>query len=72
MIDFETAVQRTNDTLRNNEQKVIRDDVIAHEYGSNRSDAMDLARQMIAARPAICFAIALAVGGAMGWLTSKN
>ena len=72
MIDFETAVQRTSHTLRNSEHEVIRDDVIAHEYGANRSDAMDVARQMIAARPAFCFAIALAVGGALVWVTSKS
>ena len=72
MIDFETAVQRTDKTLRSGEQQVIRDEVIAHEYGSKRPDTVDAAREMIAARPAICFAIALAVGGALGWLTSKR
>lgn len=72
MIDFGTTVQRTNSTLSNNEEVAIHDDVVTHEYNENRSDAMDIARQSIAARPALWFAIALAVGGTLGWLTSKR
>jgi hypothetical protein len=42
------------------------------ERVESATDSLDLARQYIAARPTTTIAIAFAIGGALGWLTSRR
>ena len=61
MIDFSKTFPRTE---------------VGHEsrFGreQNLPDPLDLARQHIAARPTMVIAIAFAIGGVLGWLTSRK
>ncbi len=73
MIDLRTTLQRTKGLQEQRlQQEMLLDNAIALEYDENRSDPIDAARELIAAKPAIFLAIAFVVGGALGWLTSKR
>ena len=73
MIDFAKLTQQTRKShSRNNGRNLIVEEVSTRGHKDDRSDPIDNARQLIAAKPAICFAIAFAFGGALGWLTSKK
>ena len=73
MIDFSKTLPRTEveyETRLQHEMYLNKESSL--ECGKNISDSLDLARQYIAARPTAVIAIAFAIGGALGWLTSRR
>ena len=73
MIDFSTTNPRTKGLHeQRHHQEMLSDNAIALEVDQNRSDPIDTAREIIAAKPAIFLAIAFVVGGTLGWLTSRR
>jgi hypothetical protein len=73
MIDFSTTTQRTKGLHDQRlQQEMLPDNASAREVDQNRSDPIDTAREIIAAKPAIFLAIAFVVGGTLGWLTSRR
>jgi ElaB/YqjD/DUF883 family membrane-anchored ribosome-binding protein len=72
MIDFNKNLPRTEEEGNRLQQKRV----LKEEYSDGRDesaiDSLDLARQYIAARPTTTIAIAFAIGGALGWLTSRR
>ena len=73
MIDFATSIQKTrNYPERHDEAETYVGGAVVDEKGAGASSYSDTARRIIASRPAMYFTIALAVGGILGWLTSKR
>jgi ElaB/YqjD/DUF883 family membrane-anchored ribosome-binding protein len=73
MIDFSTTIQRNNGLHeQRHQQEMLSDNAIALAVDQNRSDPIDTAREIIAAKPVISLAIAFVVGGTLGWLTSRR
>lgn len=72
MIDFNKNLPRTEEEGNRLQQKRV----LKEEYSDGRDesaiDSLDLARQYIAARLTTTIAIAFAIGGALGWLTSRR
>lgn len=73
MIDFSKNLPRTEaarETRLQDEMFVNQESSL--ECDKNLPDPLDLARRYIAAQPITVIAIAFAIGGALGWLTSKK
>ncbi len=73
MIDFGTVVRKNRalDPHNRDEFRSI-DSVFSSNDSESRSDFPDAARRIISSRPAVCVALAFAVGGIVGWLTSRR
>ncbi len=73
MIDFSTTLRSPNGShdqrLR---EDLLYDCAITSEYDEGDFRSIDFARQSIAAKPALFIAFAFAVGGVLGWLTSRR
>lgn len=73
MIDFNKNRPRTETEHGNRLQpKRLLKEEDSFERDEIAIDSLDLARQFIAARPTTTIAIAFAIGGALGWLTSRR
>lgn len=73
MIDFSKNLPRTEAEHGNRlQQKRLLKEKDSAERDESVIDSLDLARQFIAARPTTTIAIAFAIGGALGWLTSRR
>jgi hypothetical protein len=73
MIDFSKNLPRTE---AEHENRLQQNRFLKEEDSAKRDepvfDPLELARQYIAARPTTTIAIAFAIGGALGWLTSRK
>ncbi len=73
MIDFATSSLGNKWQIeRNNKRGTDLDESSVAGCNAQCSRGMDTARRLIAERPGFSFAIAFAVGGVLGWLTSKK
>jgi hypothetical protein len=73
MINSSTNLPRTDAGQKNRlPQKSLLVGLDSAQQNENGIDPLDLARQCIAARPTTTIAIAFAIGGALGWLTSRR
>ena len=73
MIDFATPIRRSRvlEPLNRVEYK-NGDSVISRNNANTNSACSDVARRIVSSRPAACVAVAFAVGGIFGWLTSRR
>ena len=73
MIDFTTIRPRTSiAVVQNHTHESSVDRTLVDSCDANFSRITDEMRRLIARKPALCFAIAIAIGGALGWLTTKR
>ena len=73
MIDFSKNLPRTEAEHGNRlQEEWYLNENDSAERDEPIFDPLDLARQCIAARPTTTIAIAFAIGGALGWLTSRR
>ena len=73
MIDFATSIQKTSKfPERYNAGKSYLGEIVVDEHAEGASAISDTARRLIGSKPAMYFTIAFAVGGLLGWLTSKR
>ena len=73
MIDFAKPIRKNGvlDRLVNDEFKKV-DFVFSSNNGNANDDFPDLARRIVSTSPATSVALAFAVGGIFGWLTSRR
>ena len=73
MIDFAKPIRKNRvlDRLVNDEFKKV-DLVFSSNNGNVNADFPDLARRIVSTSPATSVALAFAVGGIFGWLTSRR
>lgn len=73
MIDFANSIQKTGTFPEGiNAEDTLLGDTTVDAHGVETASISDTARRLIASNPATYFTIALAVGGILGWLTSKR
>ena len=73
MIDFATPVRKNRvlDRLDSDEFKKV-DLVVSSDNDITNSDFLDMARRIVSTSPAASVVLAFAVGGIIGWLTSRR
>lgn len=73
MIDLATTVRKSRvyNPLNSHKSKKV-ESIFSNNKGIANSDLPDMARRIVSSSPEACIAMAFAVGGIFGWLTSRR